>query len=102
MRLLLSARRGGCAFAEHPSVSSMHDEVPRHCLGRCPRIPSCALDAMTNAPAQVTDEGVLQRTVPYVIQTQQKSAEPAENPPALAAAFCHHPSSFNSDTPRER
>src|SRR5215218_920572 len=62
MRLLLSARRGGCAFAEHPSVSSMHDEVPRQSLRRCPRIPSCALDTMTSALAQVTDEGVLQRT----------------------------------------
>jgi hypothetical protein len=62
MRLLLSARSGGDACAARLSVSSSHDEVPRYCLRRCPNIPSWALDAGTNAPAQVTDEGVLQRT----------------------------------------
>src|SRR5262249_50310786 len=43
----------------------------------------------------------LERTVPDGIQTQQKSAETAENPPALAATSCHHTPSTVPDTPRE-
>jgi hypothetical protein len=58
-------------------------------------------EAMTNAPAQSTDEDVLERTVPDDIETQQKSAETAESPSALAAACYHHPPSFSSDTSRE-
>jgi hypothetical protein len=44
----------------------------------------------------------LERTVPHGIQTQQKSAEPAESPPALAATLCHHTPSPIPDTPGER
>src|SRR5215831_9806368 len=40
----------------------------------------------------------LERMVPDGIQTQQKSAETAENPPALAATCCHHPPSTVPDT----
>src|SRR5882672_6504423 len=43
----------------------------------------------------------LERTVPYGIQTQQKSAEPAESPSALAATICHHTPFTVPDTPRE-
>src|SRR5919197_4334750 len=35
MRLLLSARRGGCAFAECPSVFSLHDAMPMRLLRPC-------------------------------------------------------------------
>src|SRR5262249_49964614 len=41
MHLLLSARRGGCAFAECPSVSSLHDAMPRLLLRPCQAYSPC-------------------------------------------------------------
>src|SRR5207237_3393659 len=41
MRPLLSARRGGCAFAECPSVSSLHDAMPMLLLRPCQASSPC-------------------------------------------------------------
>src|SRR5215813_4100625 len=49
-----------------------------------------------------TEERELERTLPHGIQTQQKSQETAESPPALVAAGCNYTSSFGPDTTGER
>src|SRR5215468_11539296 len=41
MRLLVSARKGGCAFAARPRVSSLHDDMPMLLLRPCQAYSPC-------------------------------------------------------------
>src|SRR6266571_5150284 len=93
----------GVACTSCPGVSSMYDGYAPACPGTSMETMACPIEAMTWAPWTGQRRArVRERTVPHGIQTQQKSQETAESPPASTAATPQHTPSCDPDTPRER